>query len=61
MPACGVAGSSGIQTRPDNAVVGAERPALEVGEHPVNPGQKHMHGHFADHLGAVVVLLQASV
>jgi len=43
------------------AVEGAQTPALQVGEHPVHPGQQDMGGHAADHLATVLVFLEAEI
>jgi len=42
-------------------VKGAEAPALEVGEHSMDPRQYDMSGHAADHLALVLVLFEAAI
>ena len=44
-----------------DAVVGAQRPSLEVGEDAMDPRQDHMGRHLADDLGLVVEALEAFV
>ena len=47
--------------RPAQPVEGAERPALEIGEHAVGPCQHDMGGPLADDLRIVVVVRQAGI
>ena len=42
-----------LEMFPAQAVVGAERPGLQVGEDAMDPGQHDMGGHFADDMGIV--------
>ena len=50
------------QVRFADAVIGAERPALEVGEDAMlDPRQDHVRRHFAADLGLVVVALEAAI
>ena len=49
------------QVRRADAVIGAERPSLEIGEDAMDPRQDHMRRHLADDLGLVVVALEAFV
>ena len=44
-----------------DAVIGAERPSLEIGEDAMNPWQDNMRRHFANHLGMVVVAFEAAI
>src|SRR3954466_8845071 len=43
----------GLEVFATQAVIDAERPALEIGEHPVGPGQHDMRGHAADDMRLV--------
>jgi hypothetical protein len=43
----------GLEVLAAQPVVDAQRPDLEVGEDPVNPGQDDMGGHLADDMGIV--------
>ncbi len=49
------------QVRLADAVVGAERPALEIGEDSVDPWQHDMRRHRADDRGLVVIAFEAFV
>ena len=49
------------QVRRADAVVGSERPSLEVGEDAMYPWQDDVRRHFADDLGLMVVALEAFV
>ena len=50
-----------MQVRRADAVVGPERPTLEIGEDAMDPRQDHMRRHFANDLGLVVVAFEAAV
>src|SRR5215208_5047281 len=43
----------GLEVFPTQAVIDAERPALEIGEDAVGPGQHDMGGHAADNMRIV--------
>jgi hypothetical protein len=49
------------QILPADAIVGGERPPLEVREGAVDPGQQHVRRHRADNLGLVLVFPAAPV
>ena len=51
----------GLDVWPAEAVVDAQAQALQVREHPVDPGEKHMGGHHAHGFGQVPAALHALV
>ena len=51
----------GLNVGAAQAVIDAERPGFEVGEHPMDPGQDDMGGHRADHMGFMLDVLCAGI
>lgn len=51
----------GLQVPPAQPVIDAEPPSLCVGEDPVHPGQHGVRGHWSDHLGVVLDVLERGV
>lgn len=49
------------QVRCADAVIGAKRPSLEVGEDAMDPWKDHMRRHLADDLRLVVIALEAAI
>src|SRR5512143_799780 len=51
----------GLQVRPAQPVIDAEPPPLRVGEDSVHPGQDDVRGHWPDHLGVVLDVLERGI